>query len=66
MRPHRHHDVADGARPEHSTLARHEYGLLAPEDPAGNPDAADPHGSRDRPEDTSETERRDMERTGTG
>ena len=35
MITHRHHDVADGARPE---------------DPAGDPDAAEPHGNRDIPE----------------
>ena len=28
----RHPDSADGARPKHGTLARHEYGLLVPEE----------------------------------
>ena len=40
--PHRHHNGADGDRPEHGALVRHEYGLLAPEKPAGDPAAAEP------------------------
>ena len=51
----RYPDRADGASPEHGSLARHEYGLLAPEEPTGDPDVAGPQGSRYRPEDTTET-----------
>ena len=45
----------DGARPKHSALARREYGLLAPAEPAGNPAAAGPQGIRDSPNDTTGT-----------
>ena len=43
---HRHPDGDDGARPDHGGLARREYNLLAPEEPAGDPATAEPqeHG----------------------
>ena len=47
VRPHRPPDSADGARTKHGALARREYGLLAPEEAAGNPASADPQGSGD-------------------
>ena len=47
-------------------LARREYGLLAPEDPTGNPAAARTQGSGDSPEGTSETGRTDGREAGTG
>ena len=37
----KHPNGADGARPEHNALARREYSLLAPEEPAGDPAAAE-------------------------
>ena len=43
----------NGTRTDHSALARPEYGLLALEDPAGDPDAAGPQGIEDSPEDTT-------------
>ena len=43
---------ADGARPEYGTLARRKYDLLAPEEPAGNLDAAEPQDSEYSPEET--------------
>ena len=55
MRPHRHSDGADGARPEHGVLVRCEYNLLAPKDPAGNPATAEPQGRGDSPKYTKET-----------
>ena len=66
MRLHRHSDVVDGARPKHGALARHEYGLLAQEDPAGDPATAEPHGSGDSPKDTLETGCANGRETGTG
>ena len=36
----RHTAGTDGARPEHSALARRKYGLLALEEPAGDPAVA--------------------------
>ena len=48
----RHSDGADGTRPGHSALACREYGLLAPEEPAGDPATVGPQGSGDIPEDT--------------
>ena len=53
--PHRYPDGADGARPKHGVLLGCEYGLLAPEDPAGDPVAAGPQGSGYRPNDTTGT-----------
>ena len=41
-----------GARPEHGTLARRKYDLLAPEEPAGNLAAAEPQDSEYSPEET--------------
>ena len=40
------------ARPDHSTLAQHEYSLLALEGPAGDPAAAEPQLNGDDPKDT--------------
>ena len=37
VRPHRHPDGADGARPERAS----KYGLLAPQEPAGDPAAVE-------------------------
>ena len=54
VRPHRHPDSADGPRTEHGALAQREHGLLAPEEPTGNPAAVEPQGGGDSPEDTSE------------
>ena len=51
----RHSDGADGARPKHSALARHEYGLLVPEEPAGDPAVARPQRSRENPKYTMGT-----------
>ena len=51
----RHSKGAAGARPKHGALARREYGLLAPERPAGDPSAAKPQGSGDEPEDITGT-----------
>ena len=53
--PQWHPDSANGARPEHGTLARREYGILAPEELAGNPDAEGSQGSWDIPKDTTGT-----------
>ena len=39
---HRHPDGANSARPKHGMLACHKYGLLVPEEPAGDPAAAEP------------------------
>ena len=44
---HRYPDVAIGARPKHGALARREYGLLAPKDPAGDLAAAELQERRD-------------------
>ena len=49
------HRCPDGARTKHGTLARREYSLLAPKDPAGNPAAAEPQVSRDSPKNTTGT-----------
>ena len=65
VRPQRHRNGANGARTKHGALVRREYGLLAPEDLAGDPAAADPNGSRDIPKDTWETGRTDGRETGT-
>ena len=51
----RHPDGANGASPKLSALARRKYGLLAPEEPAGEPAAAGTQGSGDSPKDTTET-----------
>ena len=50
VKPHRHTDNANGARQDHGTLGRHEYRSL--EEPAGDPAATEPQGSRDSPQDT--------------
>ena len=42
---HRHTYVTDGARPEYGVLVHREYGLLSPEEPAGDPAAAETQGS---------------------
>ena len=55
VRPHIHPDCANGARPKHGVLARREYGLLALEEPAGDPAATKPQGSKDSPKETLET-----------
>ena len=44
---HRHSVSADGARPENGMQLRCEYGLLAPEEPAGDPDVAGTQVRRD-------------------
>ena len=41
--------------PDHGTLARRRYGLLAPEGPTGYPATAGPQGNRGDPEDTTGT-----------
>ena len=66
MSTQRHPDGADGARPGHGALARCKYGLLALEEPAGNPAAAGPQGSGDSPENTTGTGGTDKRETGTG
>ena len=38
-------DGSDGARSKHAALVRRKYRLLAPEDPLGNPAAANPQRS---------------------
>ena len=45
---HRYINGADGARPKHGALTCCKYGLVAPEEPAGNPAAAElqEHGYR--------------------
>ena len=53
MRPHRYPDIANSARPKHGALARRKYGLLASEEPAGDPSVVKPQGNGDIPEDTS-------------
>ena len=55
-----------GARTEHGALTVREYGLLAPEGPAGNPDAAVPQGNGEDPEDTIWTGVTDGRETRTG
>ena len=62
----RHSDSTDGARPKHSALARREYSLLAPEEPAGDPDAAGSQGIGDIPEETTGTGGTNGKETGTG
>ena len=52
MSTHSHPNSSDGARPEHGALARCEYGLLAPEEPAGEPAAAGHHRITENPKDT--------------
>ena len=42
VRIQRHTERADGARPDYGTLTGREYGLLVPEDPAGDPAVAGP------------------------
>ena len=55
MIPLRHPNDANGARPEHGALARREYGLLASEEPVGDPDTTEPHVSGNNPENTADT-----------
>ena len=62
----RHLDGTNGTRPEHGALVRHEYGLLAPEEPAGDLAAAGPQGSRDSPGDTTGTGGTNGRETGMG
>ena len=62
----RHPDGSDGARPKHRALAHREYGLLAPEEPAGDPAAAGPQGSGDIPKDSMGTGGTNGRETGTG
>ena len=57
---------SNGTRPEHGTLARCNYGLLAPEEPAGNPAATGPQGNGDEPKDTTVTGGTDGRETRTG
>ena len=38
--PYRHPDSSNAARIEHGALAHYEYGLLVPEETAGNPASA--------------------------
>ena len=52
---HRHPDGANGTRPEHSALARRKYGLLALDEPTGDPAAADPRDHGDGHEATMGT-----------
>ena len=61
----RHTDNSNGARPKHGALARRKYGLLAPEDPAGDPAAAGTQGSRDIPKDITKTGGTNRRDTGT-
>ena len=65
MRTHRHPNGADSSRPDHGALTRHKYSLLAPEETAGHPAAADPKGSEDIPEETTGTGDTDGRETGT-
>ena len=50
-----HPDSADGDRTKHGALARRKYGLLAPEQPTGDPAAAEPQGSGYIPKDNMRT-----------
>ena len=61
-----HSDGADSARPQHSVLLRRECGLLAPEEPAGDPAATGPKTNGDDPKDTMRTAGTDRRETGTG
>ena len=56
----------NGARPEHGVLVRREYSLLAPEEPASNPDAVEPQDRRDGPKATMGTGGPDDRATDTG
>ena len=66
MRPRRHPDGTNGARPEHGALARREFGLLALEEPAGESAVVEPQGSGDSPKDTTGTGDTDGREKGTG
>ena len=55
VRMQRHSDGSGSTRPEHGALTRSEYGLLAPEGPAGNPSVAGPQENGDNPEVTTGT-----------
>ena len=63
---HRHPDIANRTRPEHGALARCKYGLLAPEEPAGDPAAAKQQDCGDSPEATMGTWGPDERAMGTG
>ena len=63
---HRHPDGADGARPKNGMQLRCKYGLLAPEDLAGNPDTAGTQVRGDVQEDTRRTEEQGLRPTDTG
>ena len=52
---HRHPNGADDSRPKHGALAHREYGLLSPEDSAGDPAAAELWDCGDCPKDTMVT-----------
>ena len=62
---HRHPDGANGTRPEHSALARRKYGLLALDEPTGDPAAADPRDHGDGHEATMGTEDQNQRETET-
>ena len=49
----RHSNGADGARPKRGALKCCEYGLLAPEGPAGDSSSVGSKGNGDNPEDTT-------------
>ena len=63
---HRHLEGVYGANPEHGALARREYSLLAPEDPAGDTAAAEPQECGDGHDFTMGTGGPDMRETETG
>ena len=65
---HRHSDGADGARPENGMELRRKYGLLAPEEPAGDPAAAGTQviGAGQGPQGGWNTRGRRQRRRGTG
>ena len=63
---HRNPDGTNGARPKHGALARREYGLLAPEEPAGDPAAVELQECGDGHEATMGTGLPDVKETDTG
>ena len=66
MSTQRHPGSANGAKPDHSALACHKYGLLALKEPTGNPDTVGPQGSKDSPNDTMGRRDTDGRETGAG
>ena len=66
MSTQRHYEGATGARPEHGVLARRDYGLLAPEELAGDPAVAGSQGSGETPKDTMGTGGTDGREMGRG